>query len=160
MRDFDLAFVESTVAAAAAAYADGDQVGVMLDLGDVFKDRGGVAKLKQLTVLDEAGQKINGDVFFFRSVHTTGADAAPTVTSVDNGAFALSAANLAFCVGKVNVPAANYAATSAQAVATVQTDLPFFASKGSKRLYCMFVTRGAPTYTANGVKLKLGFEKP
>lgn len=138
--------------AVAGAYAANDQVGGINLLANAIDSTGGQAVVRSLVLLDAAKQSIAMDVLFF--------DELPVVTSVDNGAFTLTDAHLLDkCIGSISVAAGNYVNTANSSVATVtSTGVVLQAKAKSKDLYCILVTRGAPTYAAGDLKIILGLE--
>lgn len=156
MRGFNrdqISFTPNLANFGSGAYSAADQLGGVNDLDEVAADSGGVLVLESVLVIDNAKQKAALDIFFF--------DSQPTVSNADNGAFALSAANLSKCVGVAKVAAADYGDTSAQAVAQTSPKIIMKVAKKAKKLFAVVVSRGTPTYTAaDNLVIKLGFEKP
>lgn len=138
--------------AVAGAYSSGDQVGAINTASEAIDWNGGVAVLKSVTLLDGAKQDKALDLLFFSS--------SPTVTSIDNGAFALlDSEMLGKCLGKVSIAATDYSDAAASSVAS-KTDLSqvLKAAAGSRDLFCILVARDAPTYTNGDLKVLLGLE--
>lgn len=153
------AVLEKTIASAAATYTANDQVGALVQLSNAFDLESGVGEVVSLTVIDQAAQTIAMDVFLF---HT-----APTLTSSDQDAVGITDAILsATCLGVISVAAGDWkAAGSGATVATVK-DIGMMvkcakgnASSGNTSLWALVVTRGTPTFVANGLKLLLGIER-
>ena len=72
-----------------------------------------------------------------------------TITATaDKDAIAVTDADLANYVGRIDIAAADYAAFAANSVAHVAVDLPFNLVAGGTSLFGQSVVRGAPTYTA------------
>lgn len=138
--------------AVAGTYAANDQVGGLTTITNGVDSSGGQSILRSLVILDGAKQSLALDLFFF--------DQDPSLTSIDNGAFALLDADLlGKCLGVVSIVAADYAAVSASSVATKQLlSLVLQAAATKKDLYCVLVTRGAPTYADGDLKIILGLE--
>lgn len=133
----------------AVAYTANDQVGGIQTLSNALLDSHAGATLMDVTIVDKDNQKAVMDIFFF--------DSLPTVTSVDNGAIAMSAANSLKSIGWATVAAADYKSYAAQAVASVGnlwkvlTALPQAGQVtgiNAKTLYAIAATRGTPTYTS------------
>lgn len=115
----------------------------------------GVGMLEQLVVRELGTQKSQLDVFFF--------DTQPTLTGVDQGAFAMAAGEWAKCIGVVNVPAANYRSSGAQSLAVVEISpgLMLQGAVKSKELWYLAVSRGTPTYgTTADLTFLFGFNLP
>jgi hypothetical protein len=132
----------------AVAYTANDQVGGVQTLTNVAADSKSGVTLYDLAIVDLDNQKAAMDIFFF--------DQLPSPTSVDNGAFTITAADAGKLVGHVVVAASDYKSSASQAVASVgniwkifNPSLPTGAVTGitAKNLYAIAVTRGTPTYT-------------
>jgi len=138
--------------AVAGLYASGDQVGGINTLTDSTDWGGSCSVLKSVTLLDGAKQNKAVDLLFFSS--------SPTITSIDNGAFALlDSEMLGKCLGKISIAGTDYADAAASSVATkVELSLILKSAAGSKNLFCILVARDAPTYTNGDLKVLLGFE--
>lgn len=143
------------------AYTSGDQLGgiqtvainsslLRMDSNSNVQTGGrvsmGTATLTEVTILDQALQSAAMDIWFFA--------ASPTVTSVDNGAFALTDANLIaatnglpITLGYVSVGAA-YSAAAASSISTT-CNLNFtVGSTTASPIYAIAVVRGTPTYAS------------
>lgn len=151
--------IRKTIAAAAATYTAGDQVGVPVELVKAFDSESGVGEIISVTLIDDSASAVSTDIFFFLS--------APTVTSADQDAPAMTdAIAKALCLGSVNIPAANFKALGAgQTVGSVgNIGLMVNAARAqtldrSASLWAMVVTRGTPTLIANGLTLVVGVER-
>jgi len=123
-----------------AIYATADQLGGLMTIANAARKSGGSGMLRAVTILENGGaQRANIDlVFFDRSV----------TLAADNAAFAVSDADMAFCLGVVSITSYNTAwAAAGNAIATLKgIDLPFVLNATS--LYCAAVVRGTPTYTS------------
>jgi hypothetical protein len=155
------AVIQKTIAAAAATYTAGDQVGVPIELVKAFDMESGVAEIISVTLVDDSASAVSTDVFFFLSQ--------PTVTSADQDPPAMTdAIAKATCIGSVNIPAANFKALGAgQTVGSVgNVGLLVKAAAATNRtfdrtasLWAMVVTRGTPTLVADGLTLVVGLER-
>lgn len=138
------------------AYASGDQVGGIMTLSDAIRYDSvvgkGFSEIVSVTILDGSKQNAAMDIWFF---HTS-----PTVTSVDNGAFAMTYANLAAqAVGMVQVGlSGTYSSAAAVSVcSTCNLNLPAESAANSSKLYAIAVVRGTPTYaTTSSLQFKFG----
>lgn len=131
------------------AYTANDQVGGIQTLPNIVLDSRGSATLMDIAIVDKDKQSAVIDIFFF--------DSLPTVTSVDNGAIAMSAANAAKSIGWATIAAADYKATAAQSIASVGNLWKVFTpivptgqvtGINAKTIYAIAATRGTPTYTS------------
>ena len=121
-----------------AVYAANDQVSTLqrLKIATAMR-RGGDIKL--ITVMDAGLQKSALDLFFF--------DRSVTVAA-DNAAASFSDADMAFCLGVVNILAADYDDNAANSIATVAIDFPVMSFTADAFLYMAIVSRGTPDYVA------------
>ncbi len=134
----------------AGAYSAADQVGGVNEIKLATSGPGKKAKLVSLAISDGGKQSAQLNVFLFRE--------APTMTGVDNDAFALADSEMYKCVGAVAVAAADYVAAAASSVATIKNiDLIVDSKAGS--LYAVICCVATPTYVAvNDLQLTFGFE--
>lgn len=133
-----------------SAYAAGDVLSDTAILAAVAPVPGGSIQLRSVHVLDEDDQGVAFDIVFFDSLVSLGTfNAAPTITDV----------NARSLLGIVSVPSANFVDLGGARVATLlNIGLVLKAAAGSSDLYVATITRGGtPSYTAAGLKLKLGF---
>lgn len=131
------------------AYTSGDQLGGIMTIPDVVRidsNTGlGFCELAEVTILDGAKQSSALDIWFFK--------VSPTVTSVDNGAFAMTKANQALqSMGSIQLAAANYSAAAAVSQGSwpnlnkcMQTNST---ASSPTSIYAIAVVRGTPTYAA------------
>lgn len=135
-----------------AAYASGDLVGASeISLTPAVISEAGKAAsglVQTVVIIDEDAQEVNLDVYFF--------DTEPAATTfTDNAAFAPTDADLDFLVGVASVT--DWKSQSTNSVGQVlNLGLPFELAAGATTLYAVLVTRGAPTYSATGLTLRVG----
>jgi hypothetical protein len=106
--------------------------------------------LMSVSVNDAANQSSAIDLFFFNQQPSN-----PT----DHTTYAPSGGDQAMLLGVVKIPAANYSALSANALATVSgIGLSLASLTGDKTgtIYCVAVCRGAPTYTSGCLQFTFG----
>lgn len=131
------------------AYASGDQIGGIMTLTDMIRQNSvlgyGTSELVEITILDASKQNAAMSVYFFNK--------SPTVTSVDNGAFAMTYANMqSSLLGVATIGASgtysDLSATSACTTANLNIPLKVLSSESNPtNLYAIAVSRGTPTYT-------------
>ena len=120
-----------------AAYAAGNVVGGLLTFAGLARAAGQGGVLQSALLRDKSGQNASYDLFLF--------DAAPS-TPGDKTAVALSAADLAKCVGVVPFSGTALGATATMGVITAAgLGLAYRIGAGTS-LYGILVTRGTPTY--------------
>lgn len=149
------------VATSAGAYATGQVLGGLITIDNIatasgpIPERGLSAVLNDLAVIDNSGAAgVAVDLFFFNQQ--------PATVMTDKAAFGPSTADMLNCIGVVQVVAADYVAAGAGsqiAAGKNQSNLgkilkPF----ASTALYCVPVTRGAPSYGVSGLALRFQFD--
>lgn len=141
------------VLASAGLYAANYQVGAVNTIRDAAAATGGTVEIESLILIDKAKQSLALDVFFF--------DVSPTLVSADNGEFEMSDANLAAAYkGHIKIVAGDYAATKTASVANPRIQgLLLKALAATKNLYCVVVTRGAPTYADGDLVIRIGIKQ-
>lgn len=142
--------IDVTLVADTSIYANNDVLAVPQEITGVFRHAGGRVKLDSIVVLDGDDQGTAIDLVFFNASATLG-----TI----NAAISISDADAAKIVGHVAVAAGDFKdyINSMVAVKTA-VGLIMEAAAASTSLYIGAVVRsGTPTYTASGIKLKLGF---
>jgi len=135
-----------TIAAAAAAYHAGDIVGAVVDLTPMGRANGGGGYITGAVLTDYALQSIAGEAWL-SSVTPAGAPA-------DNAAWTMTDNDDAVGV----IPFNTYYASALNSVsngAIPNGSMPFVCEGGDQSLFLAFVTRGTPTYIANGLILTL-----
>jgi hypothetical protein len=125
-------------------YASGNVVGGLLTFPNMVRSPGVGGLVQTVIVRDKAGQNVSYDLFLF--------DAAPT-TQTDKTAVALTAADLAKCIGVVSLSGAVLGAAATMGVLTatglaLAFKLPGGTTPPSPALYGILVTRGAPVYAS------------
>lgn len=140
----------------AGAYSAGDVVGGVMEFARLLGDhRRGV--LKTVTVIDLGDQKAALTLLLF--------NAEPAGVAADNAAFALSAADAAKLVGKVNVAADDYETVGGEAVAVLDVAdvVEGYAGANARdavsvgTVWGVLVTTGTPTYASTSdLTVRLG----
>lgn len=130
-----------------SAYTSGDQIGGIMTLTDVIRQdsnsRFGTSELIGVTILDNSKQDAAINIYLFNT--------SPTITSVDNGAFAITYANLqAQSIGVVSV-GTTYADASAVSVSSTQNLNKMLqvanTATNPTNVYAVAVIQAAKTYT-------------
>jgi len=132
-----------------SAYATGDVLFNPIAIASALKTAGGAGELTSLALLDEDNQGIALDLVFMDTANNLG-----TI----NAAVSISAANARAILGIVSIAASDYVALVGSKIATkLNLGLILRTVASSTELYVAGITRGAPTHTVSGIKLKLGF---
>jgi hypothetical protein len=141
------------VLANAGSYSANDQLGAVNTLDNSCADPGGTVEIESLVVLDSAKQSLALDVLFF--------DVLPVLASADNAEFEMTDAlfNAGF-KGVIKVVAGDYIAQKNGSAANPKNQGLFIrAVDASKKLYCVVVTRGAPTYALGDLIFRVGIKQ-
>lgn len=131
-------------------YADNDVLFVPIEITSVSDVQGGVVKLVSAVCFDGDDQGTEVEVFL-----TTNSGSVGTI----NGALSPTDAIADDIVARLHFSTFNDLINSQNSILTAQDQIIQLAA-GSTSLYAFGVVRsGTPTYTASGMKLKLGFER-
>ena len=131
-------------------YADNDVLFVPIEITGVSDMQGGVVKLVSAVLFDGDDQGTEVEVFL-----TTNSGSVGTI----NGALSPTDAIADDIVARLHFSSFNDLINSQNSVLTGQDQIIQLAA-GATSLYAFGVVRsGTPTYTASGMKLKLGFER-
>lgn len=143
--------IDVTLTLDTAIYASGDVLSDTAELTGAMRVIGGKGILRSITVIDEDDQGIAFDIFFFKVTQSLGAkNAAPNISD----------AAARDCLGAISVAAGDYIDLGGVRVATKSgLALVLESDPASLNIFIGTITRGTPTYTANGLKLKLGIEQ-
>jgi len=140
-------------ATALVPYSAGDAIGTIITLSDVFINPSGQATLMGISIGDANSQASDIEVLVFDSVPAPG-----TATITDNTAVSMSTGALALSCGVVSVASTDYKAYTTNSIATVKNiGLPVWSTDGTRDLYIALVSRGTPTYIADGLSISLTF---
>jgi hypothetical protein len=157
MRDGpDYLYKEVTLSMSTAQYGDGDVLAAAQEVAEVF-EAGRAVELRSLVLLDKDDQGGALDIVFLRSNVSLGAE---------NAALAVTDAVADEILGKVSVGTADYTDLGSSqfvqktaAAGDAGMGLVLLPDGGGS-LYVAAISRGTKTYTASGITLKLGFERP
>ena len=127
------------------AYAAGD---TLADLFSVPMPAWPVAILHEVYVLDEDDQGAAFDLLFFLTK--------PTVSN-KNAAWNTTDAEMRSCRGYARITSGDWVDLSVNRVAEVSNLARFIPVPATRLLWVGTVSQGAGTYTANGLRVKLGF---
>lgn len=139
----------ATVGVDASTYAAGDLVGSKLTLSNAYPVESKEPYLHSITVQDLDEQNAELDFVFFDS------DPEDT-TFTDDAELDIADADLPKIIGFATITASDYCAFADSSVGTVG-NLGIACKPAVNTLYCAIVSRGTPTYTANGLSVVFGF---
>lgn len=131
------------------AYASADVITDTQILSGLFRDVDQTGMLMSIVVIDEDDQKAAFDVYFMN-----GSGAMGTV----NGGASISDANARKFLGWQAIATGDYKDLGGVSVAVIKNIwLPVKAAAGTLDLYVAVINgAGTPTYTASGLKLRIG----
>ena len=128
---------QTPTVSAAAIYAANDAVGGLLTFANAALVTGGGGVIKDVLILDDAGQDAVLELWLFNATFTAMAD---------NAAWAPSEADLRKLVGVVSTVDGSWFPAGTPSVARVEASQRYDCTGTS--LFGQLVTRGAPTYAA------------
>lgn len=132
-----------------AAYAAGDVLAECQEIANAFAVNGGSMALHSLVVIDKDDVGVAIDLLFFDTV---------VVLGTENGLPSISDADATRFLGLVSVAATDFIDVGGAKLATIKgIGLALKAAGGSRSLFVAAIVRGAATYTAAGLLLRLGF---
>jgi len=150
---YDVIQITITPTISTGIYAAGDALGGLLTFANAVRSVGGSGIVTKVVIIDRDQERAATDLVLFNQTFT------PTA---DNAAFDPSDADLANCIGYIDVAATDYANFVDNSVAAKSSGLrmPFPITLVGTSLFGQMVTRGTPTYTAvNDITVKLTIER-
>lgn len=145
--------IDVTLSADTAILADNDVIAATQEIANFYSRHGETVKLNSVLLLDGDDQNTDIDLFFLSANGSVGAENAP---------FAVTDAVAATIVGQVSLLAAShyFDLTDSRLAYVGELHRMMKAAEGTTSLWVAAVCRsGTPTYTAAGLKLKLGIER-
>jgi hypothetical protein len=146
-----LVLVDVTLSLDTNVYADGDVLAATQEVASALRVNDGLGLLRSVQVLDEDDQGEDFDLIFL------GADVS---IGTENDAVSVSDENARQIEGRVMIEAADYYDMGGCQIATKEgLGLVLEAASGDTSIYLAAVSRGTGTYTASGLRLRLGIEQ-
>jgi hypothetical protein len=149
-------FVRFNLSLDTSAYSDGDTLAETQEVPDVFLEANGKTMLVSLLLNDKDDQGVALDLVFLRSNVSLGTEnSAPSITD----------GNADEIIGIINIASSAWIDLGGCRVATgtpssaYVTGLPLLLTSepsDSRSVFVAAITRGAPTYTAAGITVKMG----
>lgn len=140
--------VEVTLSLDIAVYAAGDVLADTQPLASAVRVNGGRAVLQSLTVIDEDDQGQPLDLVFFSATQSLG---------IENAAASITDLAARDILGIVPVTSADFIDLGGVRTATLRNvGLLLEAAAASRDLFVGAISRGTGTYTASGIRLRLG----
>ena len=150
----DVVEITQTPTITAGAYTAGDALGGLLTFANAVRAAGRGAVITKVVIIDTANQEAPVDLVLFNQTFT------PTA---DNAAFNPSDADLANCIGYIDVAATDYSSfnqDNAVAAKSSGLGMPFPIVLVGTSLFGQMVVRDAPTYAAtDDLIIKLTIER-
>lgn len=145
--------IQVTLTADTSILADNDVIAATQEIAGMFREPGGCIMLESVVLLDGDDQNTDIDLVFLNANGSVGAE---------NAAFTPTDAVADTITGMVSLLAATHFADLIDSRLATAGNLHIImkAASGSTSLYVAAVCRsGTPTYSAAGLKLKLGFQR-
>lgn len=145
--------VDVTLSADTSILADNDVIAAPQEVTNFFRIGSGVVKLHSVYLLDSDDQNTDIDIFFCNAAANIGAE---------NAAYAPDDTNAAMILGFVSLLAATHFTDNINSRSAYLGDINLLmkAADDTTSIWVGAVCRsGTPTYTASGLKLKLGIER-
>jgi hypothetical protein len=140
--------LDVTLSLDTSAYATGDVLAATQEVANAVPGNAGHALLHSITINDKDDQGIALDLVFLRTNVSIG---------TENSAVSISDADADEVLGIVQVSSSDFIDLGGCRVATLAgIGLTLEAGAASTSLYIAAISRGAGTYTASGITLKLG----
>lgn len=141
--------IDVTLSLDTSAYADGDVLADTQSMANVARVNAGTVILESVTVIDEDDQGMGLTLVFLDSNNALG---------TENSAPNISDANARQILGFVKITTSDYIDLTGVRIACVRgVGLEMKAAAGVTTMYVGAISNGTGTYTASGLKLKLGF---
>lgn len=143
-------FVDVTLSLDTSAYTAGDVLADTQVVTNAFRVPDGTSILQSVVLIDEDDQGAAFDLHFLSANNSLG---------TENGAPNISDANARDYLGKVAIATGDWADLGGVRVANInKIGMVVKAAAGTQDLYVGAINgAGTPTYTASGIKLRLGF---
>lgn len=143
------AYIDITLTTDTAIYASGDVLADTQPIANAMRLNNGTGILQSVHLLDEDDQGLALDLIFLSANNTLGTENA-TVTITD-----VLARDI---LGSISFATVDYIDLGGCRIATkTGIGLVVKPETGTRVVYVAAITRGAPTYSATGLKLRLGF---
>lgn len=144
--------IDVTLSLDTGGYAADDVLADTQTVASVFRENGGRVELQSVHVLDEDDNGVAFDLIFL-SVNTS--------IGTENSGPSISDSGARDIIGRVTIATTDYVDIGGCRIAEkANIGLMMQATSASTTLYLGAITRGgSPTYTASGIKLKLGFKQ-
>lgn len=133
------------------AYADADVLADTQEIANVFRLPGGTIWLQNIRIVDEDDQGAALDLIFLDAASSLG---------TENSAVSISDALSRTELWRVSVASGDYYDQGGSRIACIGSIATLLkAASGSTSLFVAAVSRGTGTYTAAGIRLKIGVQK-
>lgn len=143
--------IDVTLTLDTSPYAAADVLSDTATMTNAVRVSAGKTVLKSITVIDEDDQGQAFDIFFFKVTQSLGTkNSPPSITDTQ----------ARDCLGFIKIETADYSDLGGVQIATKNNlALVLEANTAATSIFIGTICRsGTPTYTANGIKLKLGVE--
>ncbi len=138
--------VDVTLTLDTSAYASGDLLANTTEIASALRIANGTGFINSIRLLDTDAQNQSIDLVFLNANVSLGTlNATPTISDAD-------AVNV---LGVVSLLAGNYSSLGSSSVVMGYPGLGVTSATGTTSIYVGAIIRGAGTYTASGIKLRL-----
>lgn len=140
--------IDVTLTLDTSIYASGDVMAVTQAIANAVRIDGGQGRIDSITVIDEDDQGQAFDLLFLSANNSIG---------TLNAAVSITDANARDILGLVSVGSSDFIDLGGVRIANLNNiGLVVEAAGGSRSIYVAAISRGTGTYTANGIRLRLG----
>lgn len=141
--------VDVTFSGNAAAYVSGAVIGTTQTITDAMRVNGGTGLLQSIRLLDQDDLALAIDIVLMQNTQSLG---------TDNGVVNITDANAIDILGIISVVATDYVDLINSRLSTIRNiDLGVQSAATSRDLFVGLIVRGAGTFTANALRLRLTF---
>jgi hypothetical protein len=142
--------VDVTLSCDTSALSAGEVIADSQEIGGAFRKPFAVQELQSLVLIDEDDQGTAVDLIFMRALGVVGAE---------NAVPSISDANSREIIGRFSIAAGDFTDLGGAREATKLNIGLMMKAGATASLWVAAITRsGTPTYTAAGLKLRLGFK--
>lgn len=143
--------IDVTLTLDTAIYTSGDVLSDTVTLTNAMRVTGGKGILHTITVIDEDDQGATIEFYFFKATQSLGTkNSAPNISD--------AAARDLLC--HVSIDTSAYVDLGGvKVVTTYGLGMVLEAASDSRDIFVGTITRGTPTHSANGIKVKFGIER-
>lgn len=142
--------IDVTLSCSASQLGAGEVIADSQEITGAFRKLGATQELQSIVLIDEDDQGTAVDLVFMRALGVVG---------VENEVPSISDANSREIIGRISIAAADFTDLGGTREATLRNIGLLMKAGATTSLWIAAITRsGTPTYSAAGLKLRLGFK--